>query len=172
MQGGSAANVVSWLVDMGYVVKASAGKFKLDYIEAERLLADRFGPVRTFLFNGFDPAYGIPEGLQAFYETMERHHIKVRLHPMQSGPPGTNRQRRVDVDFSAHMIWQAGRPEVNGLIITTGDQDFVPAVELARQRFQKPVTLFTYETMVHHDLIAGVDSWMKFEEQEQRVARY
>ncbi len=160
---------VVWLVDMGYVAKASEGKFRLDYVEAEELLKEALGPTRTYLFNGFDPAYGIPPGLQAFYDAMRKCGMEVRLHPMESGPPGVNRQRRVDVDFGAHLVWQASLPEIETIVITAGDQDFVPAVVLARNELGKRVILFTYEAVVHQDLIACVDEWWQFEEEEKRL---
>ncbi len=162
---------IAWLVDVGYVVKASENKFELDYVEAERLLEETLGPTRTFLFNGFDPAYGISEGLQAFYDAMTRYGMQVRLHPMQSGPPGTNRQRRVDVDFGAHLVWQASLPGIQTLVLTTGDQDFIPAIELARGKFGKRVMLFTYHANVHSDLIESVNDWWLFEDEETRLAR-
>ncbi|GAB4515739.1 MAG: hypothetical protein Kow0047_27660 [Anaerolineae bacterium] len=161
----------AWLIDVGYVVKASDGRFKLDYVAARRLLEGRFGRTRAFLFNGFDPQYGIPPGLQSFYDAMRRQGMEIRLHPMESGPPGENRQRRVDVDFSAHMIWQASLPEIEAIVITTGDQDFVPAVELAKAEFGKTVVLFTYESFVHHDLAAAVDDWMLFETYKDQVVK-
>jgi uncharacterized LabA/DUF88 family protein len=160
-----------WLVDIGYVVKAAGGKFKLDYVDAEAFLVETLGPTQTFLFNGFDPAYGIPDGLEGFYHAMRQRGMRVRLHPMQSGPPGTNRQRRVDVDLSAHLVWQACRPEIDVLVLTTGDQDFVPAVEIARQELGKRVLLFTYAAYVNHDLIVAADDWWTFEQHERRVAR-
>jgi len=159
-----------WLVDMGYVSKAYMGKFKLDYVEAECLLEQHCGPTRTYLFNGFDPEYGIPEGLQAFYDAMELHGMRVRVHPMQSGPRGMNQQRRVDVDLSAHLVWQASLPHVQVLVLTTGDQDFIPAVELVRREFKKVVVLFTYSTSVHPDLAKCVDKWWGFEFVEGKLA--
>lgn len=162
---------VSWLIDMGYIVKASENRFKLDYVEAKTYLEEQCGATRAFLFNGYDTAYGISPRLWAFYDTIAMHNFKVRLHPMQSGPPGTNRQRRVDVDFSAHLIWQASLPEIEKLIITSGDQDFVPAVELVRCEYKKPVILFSYETMVHRDLVDCVNDWWRFETQENRLAK-
>jgi len=164
-------NKASWLVDVGYVVRASDNKFRLDYVETEHFLTERCGQVRSFVFNGFDPAYGIPRGLRAFYDAMKRVGMEVRLQPMQSGAPGTNRQRRVDVDLTAHVVWQAGLPPVETLILTTGDQDFVPAVELVRERFQKKVVLFTYDANVHADLIAAANEWWLFEEHQARLAR-
>jgi uncharacterized LabA/DUF88 family protein len=94
---------------------------------------------------------------------MQAQGMQVRLQPMESGPPGTNRQRRVDVDFSAHLVWQASLPQVTTLVLTTGDQDFVPAVELVRREFQKHVLLFSYEKMVNQDLIAAVNTWWQFD---------
>jgi uncharacterized LabA/DUF88 family protein len=160
-----------WLVDVGYVVKASDGRFKLDYVQAERFLDDRCGPTRTFLFNGFDEAYGIPDGLQAFYHAMTRHGMQVRLQPMQSGPPGTNRQRRVDVDLSAHLVWQASLPEIGTVVLTTGDQDFIPAVQLVQGEFGTRVILFTYAVMVHSDLVQIANEWWRFETEQERLAR-
>lgn len=160
-----------WLVDVGYVVKASKGKFKLDYVLAERLLTEMLGPTSTFIFNGFDQAYGIPEDLQRFYDLMRRHGMQVRLQPMQSGPAGTNRQRRVDVDFSAHMVWQASLPEVRTLVLTTGDQDFIPAIELVQKQFGKRAICFSYRVMVHGDLVKAVDEWWLFEDYRERIAR-
>jgi len=161
----------AWLVDIGYVVKASEGRFKLDYLRTALYIEEMLGATLPFLFNGVDPAYGIPDGLQRFYEAMRRCGMAVRLHPMDSGPPGENRQRRVDVDFSAHLMWQAGLESVKTLVLTTGDQDFVPAVELAHRCFGKQVILFTYSALVHHDLVAAADQWWHFEDQQLRLAR-
>jgi uncharacterized LabA/DUF88 family protein len=102
---------------------------------------------------------------------MKAYGMQVRLQPMQSGSPGANRQRRVDVDFSAHLVWQACLEEVRTLVLTTGDQDFVPAVELVRREFGKKVILFTYETWVHNDLIAAVNEWWLFEHTEAQLIR-
>jgi len=160
-----------WLVDVGYVVKASDGRFKLDYVQAERFLMEKCGPTRIFLFNGFDAAYGIPGGLQAFYDAMTRHGMQVRLQPMQSGPPGTNRQRRVDVDLSAHLVWQASLPEIETVVLTTGDQDFIPAVQLVQGEFGTRVILFTYDAMVNSDLVQIANEWWRFETEQERLAR-
>ncbi len=162
---------VAWLVDVGYVVKASDGKFRLDYIQAEQLLGERWGSVQGYLFNGVDAGYGIPAGLQRFYDAMGRHGMHVRLQPMDVGPSGLTRQRRVDVDFSAHLVWQASLPDTAVLAITTGDQDFVPAVELVRQAYGKHVLLFTYDAMVHRDLVSAASEWWKFEDHQPRLAR-
>lgn len=161
-----------WLIDVAYVVKASTGRFKLDYIKAKREVTKRLGDVSMFLFNGVDATYGIPPGLQKFYEAMRIRGATIRLQPMQSGSDfEMNRQRRVDVDLCSHMVWLASRPEVDTLLLTTGDQDFVPAVEVV-QKMGKKVILYSFDACVHHDLSSIVDDWWLFEQEKEQIARH
>jgi len=164
-------HTTAWLVDVGYVVKASEGVFRLDYVGAHRLLEERWGRTEAFLFNGFDPAYGISDGLKRFYTAMEKHGMHVRLQAMESDPGGSNRQRRVDVDLSAHLVWQASLDSVSTLVLSAGDQDFLPAVEIVREQFGKRVALFTYKQSVHNELVECADEWWLFEDEAARLAR-
>jgi len=161
-----------WLVDVGYVTKASKDIFRLDYLAGHDLLQERCGATRGMLFNGYDLSYGISEGLDAFYNVMRGHGFEVRLHPMMSGEEGMNRQRRVDVDLCARMIWEASRDYVKWVVLTTGDQDFIPAVELVKDRSDKRVVLFTYNKNVHLELAGRVDEWWRFEDDADRLTRY
>ena len=164
-------HAAAWLVDMGYVVGASEGLFRLDYVRAQRLLQRRCGPVQSYLFNGYDPAYGISDGLRGFYAAMETRGMVVRLHPMESGTQGNNRQRRVDVDLGAHLVWQASLPEVKTLVLTSGDQDILPAVEVVREQMHKRVVLYTYRENVSRELIEAVDEQWLFEDQRRQLER-
>ena len=160
-------NQAAWLVDIGYVVKTAAkAHFKIDYLKVEAVLAGRFGSVRTFLFNGYASDIPIPDGLHKFYTTMRDHGMSVCLHEMRD-----RTQRRVDVDLAAHMIWQASVPGVEHIILTTGDQDFIPAVKMAQETFEKRVTLFTYGLNVSMKLQNQVDSHLRFEDVERDVSR-
>jgi uncharacterized LabA/DUF88 family protein len=147
-----------WLVDIGFVVKVGSQRFKLDYVATARWIEQRYGPVSTFLFNGFDPVYDIPPGLKAFYSAMKAHGMSVCLHPM-SGKPGygDHRQRRVDVDMTAHMIWQASLADVERIVLTTGDQDFLPAVQIARQGYGVQMVLLCYDQDVSNELKLSMD---------------
>lgn len=162
----------AWLVDMGYVVKASRGAFPLDYVRAAAFLKARLGAVHPFLFNGYDQRIGVTEGLTAFYRAMEHQGMVVRLHPM-SGEPSlrSHTQRRVDVDLAAHLVWQAGLAENGCVVLTTGDQDFVPAVELVTEHCQTRVVLFSYRQNVHRDLEAAVAERICFEDFKEQLLR-
>ena len=157
----------AWLVDIGYVVKTGAkGRFKIDYLKAQAVLTRRFGAVRTFLFNGYALDIPMGDGLHKFYTAMRHHGMTVCLHPMSN-----HAQRRVDVDLAAHLIWQAATPGVEDIVLTTGDQDFIPAVKMARETFAKRVTLFTYRLDVSVELQKQVDSHLYFEAVESEISR-
>ncbi len=162
----------AWLVDMGYVVGTAPERFKLDYIAARDLLTAQFGSVKAFLFNGYDQSYGVPPGLRGFYQAMEQQGMTVRLHPMTGDAAlGDHRQRRVDVDIAAHMVWQASLPTTERVVLTSGDQDFLPAVEVIREQLKKEIVLFAYTANVHRTLQTAADCFLHFEDYEQRLAR-
>lgn len=152
-----------WLIDMGYVVKASRGAFRLDYVKGQKTLAKEFGSVATHVFNGVDQSYGIPEGLRRFYDGITARGMSVHLYEMDPGQPGENEQRRVDVAIGAHMVHLAHEGTVATVILTSGDSDLVPAVELVASRIGKPVVLLTYAKAVARDLIAAVKEHRTFE---------
>lgn len=148
-----------WLVDMGYVVKAGkVSNLRLDYGAAARFIGRRFGPFRGFLFNSIDNHYGVPAGLQSFYMAMEKQGFTVRLHEMTGmAQRGNHRQSRVDVDLACHAVWQASLPDVGTLLLTSGDQDMIPAVEMIKRLYGKRVVLLTFGNAVSEDLAAVVD---------------
>lgn len=163
----------AWLVDMAYVVKAAKKTgLKVDYVAAREVVAERYGDVDAFLFNSYDEAYGIPDGLKAFYYAMEQQGMVVRLHPMTGdASAGSHRQRRVDVDLACHAVWQASLGGVDRLVLTTGDQDLIPAVEMCRHRFGMALTLLTFRYAVSHALVDAVDEQILFEDHRDRLER-
>lgn len=163
----------AWLVDMGYVVKtASKGLFKVDYVAAEQIVRERFGDATSFLFNSYDEAYGIADGLQRFYDGMWVRGMHICLQPMSGHvATGDHRQRRVDVDLAAHIVWQASQTEIDWVIATAGDQDFVPAVSVAKAQFDVRFGLLTYRRDVSGALREIADDHLYFEDYEDRVRR-
>jgi len=163
----------AWLVDMGYVVKtAKKVGMKIDYVAAVQVLQERYEHAEAFLFNGYDDAIGIPAGLKGFYQAMEKQGMAVRLHPMTGdAAAGTHRQRRVDVDFASHAVWQSSLPDVGSLVLTTGDQDMIPAVELCRLQLGVEVVLFTFAQDVSQSLINCANDQMLFENYRAQLGR-
>ncbi|NUP98668.1 MAG: NYN domain-containing protein [Armatimonadetes bacterium] len=163
---------VVWLVDMGYVIKASEGLFKLDYAKAQGVLRHELGPVQSWLFNSYNSHSGVEPSMEGFYRLMEEQHgMRVRLQPLGWDSHGAVAQRRVDVDLASTMVWLASRPELRSIVLTTGDQDFIPAVELVIEEYDREVILFSYDRYVSGELADAVDEHWLFEEFEARLAR-
>jgi len=163
----------AWLVDMGYVVKAAKkSPMKLDYVIGKQLLSCRYGPAAVFLFNSYDPAYGIADGLRGFYHAMELQGMVVSLHPMSGeSAAGNHRQRRVDVDFASHAVWQASLQNVKTLVLTTGDQDMAPMAKLCQERFKVKIVLFTFRSDVSQALADLTDERIFFEDHRDELDR-
>jgi uncharacterized LabA/DUF88 family protein len=163
----------AWLVDMGYVVKvAKMINMKLDYVAGRDFLSNRYGSTATFLFNSVDESFGIPDGLYRFYHAMEQQGMTVCLHPMSGDiSAGDHRQRRVDVDFASHAVWQASVNDVKTVVLTIGDQDMVPAVKLCQDKLGVQVVLFTFRRNVSKALTDLANEHLFFEDHRGQLDR-
>jgi uncharacterized LabA/DUF88 family protein len=135
-----------WLVDVGYITRASRGRGKIDYLKVREFLEKRFdSPCGAIIFNGVDKHYGIDHGLKQFYHTMEQSGVVVKLYEMEGGA-----QKQVDVAIASYVVYYAMKG--NLVVLSTGDRDFVPAIQLAINQ-GGTVALMTYDFGVHGDLI-------------------
>ncbi len=163
----------AWLVDMGYVVKAAKeSNMKLDYLAGRHLLTNRYGSTAVFLFNSLDQSYGIPDGLKKFYDAMEQQGMVACLQPMSGDPnTGDHRQRRADVDFASHAVWQASLGDVKRVVFTTGDQDMTPAAKLCQDKFGVQIVLFTFRRNVSKALTDLANEHLFFEDHRSQLDR-
>jgi hypothetical protein len=160
----------AWLVDMAYVVKASRGAFPLDYRNAAHHLRRRVGTLKCHLFNGYDQRFGVPRGLSAFYAAMESEGMDLHLYPMDEDQEGANRQRRVDVAIGAYLV-HAAATGTETVILTTGDSDLIPAVDIATQALGATINLLTYRHGVAHQLHEASTAHWYFEDDERTYRR-
>jgi len=164
----------AWLVDVGFVVQAATdgGRFKLDYIAARSFLERRLGKTDAYLFNSIDSSLGVPPGLGAFYEVVERQGFRVRLVEMTGDRvTGTHRQQGVDEALISQFAASSEMPSIESIVLTSGDAHFVPAVERARHRHGRKIVLFGYDVNVSAQLKAAVDEFWPFEAHEPALAR-
>ena len=143
----------TWLIDMGYVTKASKGRFKLDYIACKRHIEGKLKvECKPIIFNSVDQ-YGVDFGLNQFYYTVKQAGFVVNLYQMEGGA-----QRQVDVAIGAHMVYHAMTG--NRIILSSGDIDFLPAAQIIKNNTAADLTLFTFNFGVHQELInASSDHW-------------
>lgn len=135
-----------WLIDMGYVTKASKGRGKVDYIATKKFLEAAFSTsCLPVIFNSVD-AYGVDFGLNQFYYTMKKSGFVVNLYQMEGGS-----QKQVDVAIGSHLVYYALKGY--NVVLSSGDIDFVPAIQVARKDNDKiNITLLTYDFGVHEEL--------------------
>src|SRR5688572_29184754 len=115
-----------WLIDMGYITKGSKGRGKVDYIATKNFLESKFnGSCLPVIFNSVDN-YGVDFGLNQFYFTVKKAGFIVNLYKMEGGL-----QKQVDVAIGSHLVYYA----LKGyrIILSSGDIDFVPAINVARK---------------------------------------
>jgi uncharacterized LabA/DUF88 family protein len=147
-----------WLIDMGYLTKASKGRGKVDYIATKKFLEANFkAPCLPIIFNSVD-AYGVEFGLNQFYYTMKKSGFLVNLYPMEGGA-----QKQVDVAIGSHLVYYAQKGY--HVVLSSGDIDFVPAITVARKDDEtREVTLLTFNFGVHQVLSEMSTEHLLFED--------
>ena len=152
-----------WLIDMGYITKASKGRGKVDYTATKKFLERTFsGTCLPIIFNSVD-SYGVDFGLNQFYFTMKKSGFIVNLYQMEGGA-----QKQVDVAIGSHLVYYA----LKGyhIILSSGDIDFLPSLQVARKDDENiRVTLLTYNFGVHELLSKLASEHLFFEEHPEII---
>ena len=153
--------MITWLIDMGYIVKAGKGRFKLDYIQARKLIEDGLNDrCHAVVFNSVDKRYGVDRGLAQFYHTIQEAGFTVNLYQMEGGG-----QKQVDVALASHGVWRAAQGDT--IVLTSGDVDFLPACKIIVEAAKRKLILFTYDFGIHGDLVEiAAEHWL-FEDYPQ-----
>jgi uncharacterized LabA/DUF88 family protein len=152
-----------WLIDMGYVTKASKGRGRVDYIAARDFLQTRLKTeVLPIIFNSVD-SFGVELKLNQFYYTVKKAGFQVNLYKMEGGA-----QKQVDVAIGSHLVYYALKD--HQLILSSGDIDFLPAIQLIKNdNSLLPVRLLTYNFGVHQELSGICDEHLFFEDHPQTI---
>jgi uncharacterized LabA/DUF88 family protein len=156
---------VVWLIDVGYVTKASKGRGKVDYIATKNYLQNKFNsPCIPIIFNSVD-SFGVDFGLNQFYFTMKKAGFVVNLYKMEGGA-----QKQVDVAIGSHLVYYAMKGY--SIVLSSGDIDFVPAITVARKDdSQLNVTLLTFNFGVHNELATLSSEHLCFEDHAEMLKR-
>ncbi len=152
-----------WLIDVGYVTKASKGRGKVDYLGTKHFLETKFNtPCLSIIFNSVD-SYGVDFGLNQFYYTMKKAGFVVNLYKMEGGS-----QKQVDVAIGSHLVYYALKGYT--IVLSSGDIDFVPAVQMARKDDDNiNVTLLTFNFGVHEELSELSSEHLFFEDHPKMI---
>lgn len=154
-----------WLIDVGYVTKASKGRGKVDYIASKKFLEERYScECLPIVFNSVD-SYGVDVGLNQFYFTIKKAGFVVNLYQMEGGA-----QKQVDVAIGSHLVYYAMKGY--SIALSSGDIDFVPALNVARKdNDQLHVTLLTFNFGVHDQLSRLSTDHLFFEDHPETMRK-
>jgi uncharacterized LabA/DUF88 family protein len=154
-----------WLIDVGYVTKASKGRGKLDYLATKLFLEKKFNTsCLPIIFNSVD-SFGVDFGLNQFYYTMKKEGFLVNLYKMEGGA-----QKQVDVAIGSYLVYHALKGHT--IVLTSGDIDFVPAIEVARMDNKAiDISLLTYRFGVSETLSKAATSHVFFEDHSQLLRK-
>jgi uncharacterized LabA/DUF88 family protein len=154
-----------WLIDVGYVTKASKGRGKLDYLATKLFLEKKCNATcLPIIFNSVD-SFGVDFGLNQFYYTMKKEGFVVNLYKMEGGA-----QKQVDVAIGSYLVYHAMKG--HSIVLTSGDIDFVPAVNVARMADERAnITLFTYNFGVSEALSKASSEHWFFEDHGQLLKK-
>jgi NYN domain-containing protein len=157
--------MITWLIDMGYITKASKGRFKLDYIITRQFIEQKLKDnCQAVIFNSVDNKRGIDRSLTQFYYTVQQAGFTVNLYQMEGGS-----QKQVDVALASHAIWRATQGD--SIVLSSGDIDFLPAVKLITETTHQKLVLFTYDFGVHEELISAASEYWIFDDFPQLERR-
>jgi uncharacterized LabA/DUF88 family protein len=150
--------MITWLIDMGYVTKASKSRFKLDYVKAKRWIEHKLQDgCQAIIFNSVDKRWGVDKGLVQFYHTIQQAGFAVNLYQMEGGA-----QKQVDVAIAATAVYRATQGHT--IVLSSGDLDFLPAINLITQQISGRLVLFTYDQGFHADLSQTASEHWLFED--------
>jgi uncharacterized LabA/DUF88 family protein len=152
-----------WLIDMGYITKASKGRGRVDYIATKAFLETRFeGDCLPIIFNSIDRAR-VDLGLKQFYYTVKQKGFIVNLYQMEGGA-----QKQVDVAIGAHLVFYAMKGF--DIVLSSGDIDFLPALELSKKEIDgTAISLLTYRFGVHQELTEIASDHLFFEDHPELI---
>jgi uncharacterized LabA/DUF88 family protein len=145
-----------WLIDIGYITKASKAHGKIDYLATKNFLEKKFNlPCIPIIFNSVD-GHGVELGLKQFYFTMEKAGFIINLYRMEGGA-----QKQVDVAIGSHLVYYAMKRDT--IVLSSGDIDFVPAIHVAKKDHPNiNITLLTFNFGVSDTLAENATDQMFF----------
>lgn len=165
---------VAIFIDGGYLSKVlndSFGSPKIDFSKLSNYLAGGQSILRTYYYNCMPYKSQTPTkgelarytGMQKFIDALQRlDRYEVRLGKLeyrgrkQDGAP-IFQQKRVDILLGCDLVLLAAKQRIEKAILITGDSDFIPAIEIAKNEGVEIELVYDPAHMPHGSLITIAD---------------
>jgi len=154
-------------IDGGYFNKVLENDFnrpRIDYYKFSELLCDpNYERLRTYYYNCMPfQDYSTDEensrylAMEKFIHSLKRlPRFEIRLGKLER-INGAFVQKRVDILLAVDLVRLSWGEQIKTAIIITGDSDFVPAVEAAKDAGVL-VQLYYSKSSIHDELLSAVD---------------
>ena len=160
------------LIDGGYLAKILDTDFKrtkIDFLKLSEELCKGSERLRTYYYNCMPYQHDPPtEEERRRFSAMDRFIYTLRKLPrfeVRLGKLGRIGgefvQKRVDILMAVDLVRMSWGRQIGKAILITGDSDFVPAVEAAKDAGVL-VQLYYSRSSIHDELLLAVDDTFEF----------
>ncbi|MBI4258665.1 MAG: NYN domain-containing protein [Thaumarchaeota archaeon] len=135
---------VAILIDGGYlaaILRDRFGEPRIDFLALSNKLSEGYERFRTYYYNCMPWQSSPPtEPERLRYSNMNKFIValkksprfEVRLGKLRKSNTGELQQKRVDILMAVDLVRMSWQRQINKAVLITGDSDFVPAVENAK----------------------------------------
>jgi len=152
-------------IDNGYLSKVVSDGVKIDFIKFCDLVCGDKERLRTYFydckpFRSEPPTeeerwkYAQYDKFASVVDKLPR--FQMRFGKLRKNRDGTFEQKRVDILLAVELVRLSWSHQIGHAVIVTGDSDFVPAIEAAKD-VGVITTLYHSRRAVHDELLTSVD---------------
>lgn len=172
---------VAIFIDGGYfskVLRDGYGSPTVDFAKLSERLSDGYQLLRTYYYNCMPYKSQTPtegelaryNGMQSFINSLEYlDRFVVRLGKLeyrgrkQDGSP-IYQQKRVDILLGCDLVLLSAKSRISKAVLLTGDSDFIPAIEIAKNEGIETELVYDPVHMPHNNLFTIVDTRIKMDQ--------
>jgi uncharacterized LabA/DUF88 family protein len=158
-------NRVAVFIDNGYLSKVLPDGKKIDFLkfcdkvcEGKERLRTYFYDCKPFVSEPTTPEERVKTSnynkFAGKVEALPR--FQMRYGKLRKNRDGTFEQKRVDILLAVELVRLSWSGQIGHAVIVTGDSDFVPAIEAAKDA-GVITRLYYSRTAVHDELLSAVD---------------
>jgi len=158
-------NRVAVFIDNGYLSKILNDGTKIDFVKFCDTVSDGNERLRTYFYDCkpyiSDPPTPDEKTRTSHYnrfaskiEALPR--FQMRYGKLRKNKNGTFEQKRVDILLAVELVRLSWAGQIDHAVIVTGDSDFVPAIEAAKDA-GVITKLYYSRKAIHDELLSAVD---------------
>jgi uncharacterized LabA/DUF88 family protein len=158
-------NRVAVFIDNGYLSKVLTDGKKVDFVRFCDVVCDGKERLRTYFYDCKPYVSEPPTDEEKFrtsqydkfankIEALPR--FQMRFGKLRKNKDGTFEQKRVDILLAVELVRLSWSDQIKYAVIVTGDSDFVPAIEAAKDA-GVITRLYYSRRSVHDELLSAVD---------------